>query len=618
MGILKRNAGKLALIALIVFFSLPFIYSNEEEGDFSPFAMKSGLSYQANPISRLANRISSFYGLPQSNLTTTGERVNMNKGESIRNKVSGHRAFNKNYEANSETAPEIQGDELDANPQKGGHSNYSSGYEKYSGKAKKQNNFLQGSAKETNNTNINITNNVNTASANTAAPNATRVAAARARSNFEGGDPTIYESARGSALATSATSMSYDNYTYNKPNKAPAEEYVEIDGESYKVVKDITGKKYVATARGHVPYEQVLRNTISEREFFATKKRMVNASDSEVLQYITEQKQAANAKRAAAQKNNTGGYRTGAITSMGRQGRIDGSVSTDTGLDISSFNEVYEGIKNYKSAGGSISDSGGGTSSSSSSSSSSGGSRGGSSDNNYRGSSGGNNGIIAGVNLANLNRTVTDGVKLNSEKIPESSKATVRENDGATAGSMAKAVKMTGEQVANQATNAGLIRFSNGITVTNTGDGVTDNDRVGQNEGSTEGEEKNEVRVGQGSPNSTNEQTFGDSNPLYSIPEIAARPPNTIVIQNNEEYEIKKPIPVGYQVSKVVGDESERDKRRFRLTHLGAAVIEMKQNRAKARENKAEADRQPSTPRVPSNDEYAYVNESINKKTFGK
>lgn len=605
MGILKRNAGKLALIALIVFFSLPFIYSNEEEGDFSPFAMKSGLSYQANPISRLANRISSFYGLPQSNLTTTGERVNMNKGESIRNKVSGHRAFNKNYEANSETAPEIQGDELDANPQKGGHSNYSSGYEKYSGKAKKQNNFLQGSAKETNNTNINITNNVNTASANTAAPNATRVAAARARSNFEGGDPTIYESARGSALATSATSMSYDNYTYNKPNKAPAEEYVEIDGESYKVVKDITGKKYVATARGHVPYEEVLRNTISEREFFATKKRMVNASDSEVLQYITEQKQAANAKRAAAQKNNTGGYRTGAITSMGRQGRIDGSVSTDTGLDISSFNEVYEGIKNYKSAGGSISDSGGGTSSSSSSSSSSGGSRGGSSDNNYRGSSGGNNGIIAGVNLANLNRTVTDGVKLNSEKIPESSEvATVRENDGTTAGSMAKAVKMTGEQLVNQEGFAN--RPSNGITVTNTGDGVTDNDRFGQ--GSTGGIP----------PNSTNKETYGDSNPLYSIPEIKARPPNTIVIQNNEEYEIKKPIPVGYQVSKVVGDESERDKRRFRLTHLGAAVIEMKQNRAKARENKAEADRQPSTPRVPSNDEFAYVNESINKKTFGK
>lgn len=617
MGILKRNAGKLALIALVVFFSLPFIYSNEEEGDFSPFAMKSGLSYQANPISRLANRISSFYGLPQSNLTTTGERVNMNKGESIRNKVSGHRAFNKNYEANSETAPEIQGDELDANPQKGGHSNYSSGYEKYSGKAKKQNNFLQGSAKETNNTNINITNNVNTASANTAAPNATRVAAARARSNFEGGDPTIYESARGSALATSATSMSYDNYTYNKPNKAPAEEYVEIDGESYKVVKDITGKKYVATARGHVPYEQVLRNTISEREFFATKKRMVNASDSEVLQYITEQKQAANAKRAAAQKNNTGGYRTGAITSMGRQGRIDGSVSTDTGLDISSFNEVYEGIKNYKSAGGSISNSGGGTSSSSSSSSSSGGSRGGSSDNNYRGSSGGNNGIIAGVNLANLNRTVTDGVKLNSEKIPESSEAaTVRENDGTTAaGSMAKAVKMTGEQVANKAKNAGLIRFSNGITVTNTGDGVTDNVRVGQNEGSTEGGEKNEVRVGQGSPNSTNEQTFGDSDPLYSI-DIKARPANTIVLQNKEEYKIN-PITTKYEVPKVVGDESKRDKNRFRWTHWGAAVKEMKQNRAKARENKTEADR-PSTPRVPSNDEFAYVDESINKKTFGK
>ena len=62
MDFLRRHAVKFAFIAIIVFFALPFIYGNEEEDGFSPFAVRSGLSYQANPISRLADRIASFYG----------------------------------------------------------------------------------------------------------------------------------------------------------------------------------------------------------------------------------------------------------------------------------------------------------------------------------------------------------------------------------------------------------------------------------------------------------------------------------------------------------------------------------------------------------------------------
>ena len=92
MDFLKRNSGKVALLAIIAFLTLPFIYSNEEEEDFSPFAVKSGMSYQANPISKLANKIASFYGFSKpasKDLAASSGGIN-----SIKEKVS----FNKeNY-----------------------------------------------------------------------------------------------------------------------------------------------------------------------------------------------------------------------------------------------------------------------------------------------------------------------------------------------------------------------------------------------------------------------------------------------------------------------------------------------------------------------------------------
>ena len=86
MDFLKRNSGKIALIAIIAFLALPFIYGNEEEEDFSPFAVRSGMSYQANPISKLANKIASFYGFSKP---ASKEIVASSGGiNSIKDKVS--------------------------------------------------------------------------------------------------------------------------------------------------------------------------------------------------------------------------------------------------------------------------------------------------------------------------------------------------------------------------------------------------------------------------------------------------------------------------------------------------------------------------------------------------
>lgn len=293
MGVLRRNAGKLALIALIVFFSLPFIYGNEEENDFSPFAVKSGLSYQANPISKLANRIASFYGLPKSNRANVGEINNNNVSSSIRGRVAGHQAFNKQDVSNIAAA----------NAQ----------------------NKNQAALTDDNKQKLN---------------------------NLEK-DPTIYEPARATQMATTATGVNYDRYYYNKPQQAPVVEYVQINGENYKIIKDITGHKYVATAKGHIPYEEVMRTTVSEREFLAAKKKLVNASDAEIVDYVLAQKQGTNRPANTAQpqpaaNNYRDSYsRGGTATKMDNEAvNYGNSLETDTGFDDSILNNAYDEVKN--------------------------------------------------------------------------------------------------------------------------------------------------------------------------------------------------------------------------------------------------------------------------------
>ena len=82
MDFLKRNSGKIALLVIIAFFTLPFIYSNEEEEDFSPFAVRPGMAYQANPISKLASKIASFYGFSkpaQNNMQAYAKKTDLIK-----------------------------------------------------------------------------------------------------------------------------------------------------------------------------------------------------------------------------------------------------------------------------------------------------------------------------------------------------------------------------------------------------------------------------------------------------------------------------------------------------------------------------------------------------------
>ena len=302
MDFLKRNSGKIALLAIIVFFTLPFIYSNEEEEDFSPFAVRSGMSYQSNPISKLANKIASFYGFSKpvfSETTASARGV-----DSIKDKVAGNHVFSKE-------------DAFD--PQV-----------------------------------INGTN----ARASRSKKDDMLVASSRNFKNFDrdvldfGDQSSPAYGSRNSFSGNSSTDV------YNNAANNPVKGYVSINGKNYDVIEDFKGVKYVVTPKGHIPLSEIARRNVSEREFIAAKKRLANASDMEVLTALQQEKE----KKAQLSNKNkqasSTGYRNGAATNMGGTNYARVSVQ-DRGFDDNVLSNAYEDLKNInlKVDGGGLSSS---------------------------------------------------------------------------------------------------------------------------------------------------------------------------------------------------------------------------------------------------------------------
>lgn len=69
------------------------------------------------------------------------------------------------------------------------------------------------------------------------------------------------------------------------PSSAAGEvvqEYVRMDGKTYEVVKDPSGKKYVLTDKGPVSFDDLMASTVSKEEFEAAKKIAPSLSDDEI------------------------------------------------------------------------------------------------------------------------------------------------------------------------------------------------------------------------------------------------------------------------------------------------------------------------------------------------
>lgn len=293
MDFLKRNSGKIALLAIIAFFTLPFIYGNEEEDDFSPFAVKSGMSYQANPISKLANKIASFYGFSKpvsdnKDIVTTAKGTNF-----IKEKVADNHVFGKanSFNSKNKIRPSSKNDVLVAS-------------------SRNFKNFDLGSSG---------VKNLN-------------------RKTYEGGNDV-----------GSSSGSSYSG-SYSSATSSPIKGYVTLNGQNYDVIEDARGERYVVTPKGHIPYKEMMKRAVSQQEFINAKKRLSNASDMEVLQTLQQEKAKYNSDFKANRQNYQSGitsYRNGTVSNMG--GMNYARVSTnDKGIDDTALTDAYADLKSVK------------------------------------------------------------------------------------------------------------------------------------------------------------------------------------------------------------------------------------------------------------------------------
>ncbi|WP_428066759.1 hypothetical protein [Candidatus Proelusimicrobium volucris] len=63
-------------------------------------------------------------------------------------------------------------------------------------------------------------------------------------------------------------------------------EYVRMDGETYEVVTDPAGRKFVAMPDGFVPYEKLMSDTVSQEEFDAARAQAPDLEDWEIFEAL--------------------------------------------------------------------------------------------------------------------------------------------------------------------------------------------------------------------------------------------------------------------------------------------------------------------------------------------
>lgn len=63
-------------------------------------------------------------------------------------------------------------------------------------------------------------------------------------------------------------------------------EYVRMDGETYEVITDPAGRKFVAMPDGFVPYEKLMSDTVSQEEFDAARAQAPDLEDWEIFEAL--------------------------------------------------------------------------------------------------------------------------------------------------------------------------------------------------------------------------------------------------------------------------------------------------------------------------------------------
>lgn len=91
----------------------------------------------------------------------------------------------------------------------------------------------------------------------------------------------------GDVPAASSAAVSGPSVSAGRSPKLPqVKEYIRMDGDTYEVVTDPSGRKFVAMPDGFVPYEKLMADTVSQEEFDAARAQAPYLEDWEIFEAL--------------------------------------------------------------------------------------------------------------------------------------------------------------------------------------------------------------------------------------------------------------------------------------------------------------------------------------------
>ncbi len=91
----------------------------------------------------------------------------------------------------------------------------------------------------------------------------------------------------GDVPSASSTSAGGPSVSAGRSPKLPqVKEYIRMDGDTYEVVTDPSGRKFVAMPDGFVPYDKLMADTVSQEEFDAARAQAPHLEDWEIFEAL--------------------------------------------------------------------------------------------------------------------------------------------------------------------------------------------------------------------------------------------------------------------------------------------------------------------------------------------
>lgn len=101
------------------------------------------------------------------------------------------------------------------------------------------------------------------------------------------GNDSLPDMPFGDVSSASSAAVSGPSVSAGRSPKLPqVKEYIRMDGDTYEVVTDPSGRKFVAMPDGFVPYEKLMADTVSQEEFDAARAQAPYLEDWEIFEAL--------------------------------------------------------------------------------------------------------------------------------------------------------------------------------------------------------------------------------------------------------------------------------------------------------------------------------------------